>query len=79
MFKSKKNKKHSLNQNIMSQENTTNEHRGYIESNRYSGLMRNSCHIVKKPATKVDNNPENQKLGLIKSGFRYNHVPKNQK
>jgi hypothetical protein len=28
MFKSKKNKKHSLNQNIMSQENTTNEHKG---------------------------------------------------
>ena len=41
--------------------------------------MRNSCHIVKKPANKVDNNSENQKLGLIKSGFRGNHVPKNQK
>ena len=41
--------------------------------------MRNSCHIVKKPANKVDNNSENKKLGLIKSGFRGNHVPKNQK
>jgi hypothetical protein len=63
----------------MSQENTTEEHRGYTESNRYNGFMRNSCHIVKKPANKVDNNPENQKLGLIKSGFRGNPVPKNQK
>jgi hypothetical protein len=63
----------------MSRENTTKEHRGYIESNRYSGFMRNSCHIVKKPTNKVDKNPENQKLGLIKSGFRCNHVPKNQK
>jgi len=63
----------------MSQENTTKEHRGYIESNRYSGFMRNSCHMVKKPANKVDNNLENQKLSLIKFSFRGNHVPKNQK